>query len=320
MPSSLICMSHSPLMLVKELRPRERDAEKRFYATLRDYKARLKSDPPDVVVLFAPDHFNGFFYDAMPSFCIGTEARTTQDWALPSAALNVDAALSESLIRHLHGKGFDVAISRRMQADHGMSIPLLKLFGSLRRPLVVPVFVNCAADPRPSFQRVRQFGEMVGRYFAQQERKVLFIGSGGLSHDPPTPRPGAPKELLQRLIDRHTPDAAEYRRREARVIDNARQLAAGTGPLLAPDRSWDKAFIDRLIDGRLRVCDRYTDAAVDRDAGFGGHEARVWVAAFAAMQATQTFQATLDFYRVIPEWITGMAAAHACLPPRGPAP
>lgn len=320
MPSSLICMSHSPLMLVKELRPRERDAEKRFYATLRDYKARLKSDPPDVVVLFAPDHFNGFFYDAMPSFCIGTEARTTQDWALPSAALNVDAALSESLIRHLHGKGFDVAISRRMQVDHGMSIPLLKLFGSLRRPLVVPVFVNCAADPRPSFQRVRQFGEMVGRYFAQQERKVLFIGSGGLSHDPPTPRPGAPKELLQRLIDRHTPDAAEYRRREARVIDNARQLAAGTGPLLAPDRSWDKAFIDRLIDGRLRVCDRYTDAAVDRDAGFGGHEARVWVAAFAAMQATQTFQATLDFYRVIPEWITGMAAAHACLPPRGPAP
>ena len=320
MPSSLICMSHSPLMLVKELRPRERDAEKRFYATLRDYKARLKSDPPDVVVLFAPDHFNGFFYDAMPSFCIGTEARTTQDWALPSAALNVDAALSESLIRHLHGKGFDVAISRRMQADHGMSIPLLKLFGSLRRPLVVPVFVNCAADPRPSFQRVRQFGEMVGRYFAQQERKVLFIGSGGLSHDPPTPRPGAPKELLQRLIDRHTPDAAEYRRREARVIDNARQLAAGTGPLLAPDRSWDKAFIDRLIGGRLRACDRYTDAAVDRDAGFGGHEARVWLAAFAAMQATQSFQATLDFYRVIPEWITGMAAAHACLPPRGPAP
>ena len=320
MPSSLICMSHSPLMLVKELRPRERDAEKRFYATLRDYKARLKSDPPDVVVLFAPDHFNGFFYDAMPSFCIGTEARTTQDWALQSAALNVDAALSESLIRHLHGKGFDVAISRRMQADHGMSIPLLKLFGSLRRPLVVPVFVNCAADPRPSFQRVRQFGEMVGRYFAQQERKVLFIGSGGLSHDPPTPRPGAPKELLQRLIDRHTPDAAEYRRREARVIDNARQLAAGTGPLLAPDRSWDKAFIDRLIGGRLRACDRYTDAAVDRDAGFGGHEARVWLSAFAAMQATQTFQATLDFYRVIPEWITGMAAAHACLPPRGPAP
>ena len=316
MSSSLICMSHSPLMLVKELRPRERDAEKRFYDTLRNYKAHLKADPPDVVVLFAPDHFNGFFYDAMPSFCIGTEARTTEDWALPKADLNVDAALSESLVRHLHGRGFDVAISRRMQVDHGMSIPLLKLFGSLRRPLVVPVFVNCAADPRPSFKRVRQFGEAVGKFFRAQDLNVLFIGSGGLSHDPPTPRPGAPKEVMQRLIDRHTPDEAEYRRREARVIENSRQLAAGTGPLLAPDRQWDKTFIDRLVEGELKVCDRYTDAAVDRDAGFGGHEARVWLAAFAAMQATQTFLATLDFYRVVPEWITGMAAAHACLPQR----
>ncbi|MBP6850943.1 MAG: 3-carboxyethylcatechol 2,3-dioxygenase [Rhodoferax sp.] len=316
MSSSMICMSHSPLMLVKELRPRERDAEKRFYDTLRDYKARLAARPMDVVVVFSPDHFNGFFYDAMPSFCIGTEARTTQDWALPGAELKVDAALAESLIRHLHGKNFDVAISRRMQVDHGVSIPLLKLFGSLRRPLVIPVFVNCAADPRPSFKRVRQFGEAVGKFFSQQNRSVLFIGSGGLSHDPPTPRPGAPKEALQRLIDRHTPDEAEYRRRESRVIENALQLAAGTGPLQAPDRQWDKTFIDRLLAGQLRACDRYTDAAVDRDAGFGGHEARVWLAAFAAMHATQAFQATLDFYRVIPEWITGMAAAHACLPAR----
>lgn len=316
MPSRLICMSHSPLMLEKSLRPKERDAEKRFYDTLRDYKARIKMDPPDVVVIFSPDHFNGFFYDMMPPFCIGTEAQSTEDWGLPKASLRVASALAESCIRHLHGRGFDVAISRRMKVDHGISIPLIKLFGGVSRPLVLPIFVNCAADPRPSFKRVRKFGDAVGKYLAGQELKVLFIGSGGLSHDPPTPRPDAPREVLQRLIDRHTPDDDEYRRREGRVMENARQLAAGTGPLMAPDRQWDKNFIDQLIEGDLTACDRYTDAGVDRDAGFGGHEARVWVAAFAAMQASQDAMATLDFYRVIPEWITGMAAAQAGLPTR----
>lgn len=316
MPSRLICMSHSPLMLVKSLRPKERDAEKRFYDTLRDYKARIKTHPPDVVVIFSPDHFNGFFYDMMPSFCIGTEAQSTEDWGLPKTELKVASELAESCIRHLHRRGFDVAISRRMKVDHGMSIPLIKLFGGVGRPMVLPIFVNCAADPRPSFKRVRRFGEAVGKFFADLDLNVLFIGSGGLSHDPPTPRPDAPREVLQRLIDRHTPDHDEYRRREGRVMENALQLAAGTGPLMAPDRQWDKNFIDQLIEGDLKACDRYTDAGVDRDAGFGGHEARVWLAAFAAMQATQDFMATLDFYRVIPEWITGMAAAQAGLPAR----
>lgn len=313
MSTRLICMSHSPLMQVKDLRPRERDAERRFYETLRRYRARLKTTPPEVVVIFAPDHFNGFFFDLMPSFCIGTEAQSTEDWSLPKEELKVDAERAEACVRALHRKGFDVAISRRMKVDHGITIPLLKLFGKVRGPKIVPIFVNCAGDPRPTFRRVRRFGAEVGRFFAMQQTNVLFIGSGGLSHDPPTPRPGAPREVLQRLIDRHTPEEGEYRRRESRVIANARELAAGVGPLLAPDRQWDARFINRMLEGNLEQCDRYTDSAVDREAGFGGHEARVWLAAFAAMRASHPAPATLDFYRVIPEWITGMAVAQANL-------
>jgi 2,3-dihydroxyphenylpropionate 1,2-dioxygenase len=313
MSTRLICMSHSPLMLVKELRPKERDAEKRFYEVLGHYRKKLKARPPDVVVIFSPDHFNGFFFDLMPSFCIGTEAQSTEDWELPKEDLKVDSALAEACTRHLHRRGFDLALSRRMKVDHGMTIPLIKLFGRIRGATVIPIFVNCAGDPRPTFRRVRRFGEEVGRFFATTGLDVLFIGSGGLSHDPPTPRPDAPRELLARLIDRHTPEEAEYRRRESRVIANAHELAAGVGPLLAPDRNWDKTFIDRLLNNRLDRCDHYRDDQVDRDAGFGGHEARVWLAAFAAMRASNAAAASLDFYRVIPEWITGMAVAQANL-------
>jgi 2,3-dihydroxyphenylpropionate 1,2-dioxygenase len=80
---------------------------------------------------------------------------------------------------------------------------------------------------------------------------------------------------------------------------------------MAPDRDWDRVFLERLVARDLAACDRYTAAVIDRKAGFGGHEVRVWVAAFAAMRAARAARPKLDFYRVIPEWITGMAVAHA---------
>ncbi len=307
----MVCMSHSPLMLVPGLRPRDRDAERGFYTALRRRAAELRRWKPELAILFAPDHFNGFFHDLMPSFCIGTEAESTRDWKIAKKKLRVDAVAAERCVDFVRERGIDVAISRRMKADHGFTISMIKLFGGVDGARVLPVFVNCAAHPRPSFKRVRQLGEAVGEFAASLRRRTVVIGSGGLSHDPPTPRLDASRKILARLIDRHTPSSAQYREREARVIANARELAAGFGPLKAPDRDWDRRFLERALSMRLEAFDRYTDTEVDAKAGFGGHEVRVWVAAFAAMRAAGCRRAKVDFYRVIPEWITGMAVAHA---------
>ena len=103
-----------------------------------------------------------------------------------------------------------------MKVDHGTTIPLLKLTGALARYDVLPIFVNCAADPRPSFRRVRAFGEAIGEFLADQDLRVTVIGSGGLSHDPPTPRlEQSPPEVARRLIVRHTPTQDESRRAKA---------------------------------------------------------------------------------------------------------
>lgn len=305
----LVCMSHSPLMLEPGMRPRERDAEQGFYAALAAQAARLRAWRPELAIVIAPDHFNGFFHDLMPSFCIGTEAESTRDWRIPKKKLSIDAELAERAVQFVRDRNLDIAISRRMKADHGFTVALMKLFGGIDRVNVVPVFVNCAAHPRPSFRRVRELGAALGGFAAATRLRTVIIGSGGLSHDPPTPRLNAPRRILDRLTDRHTPTAAEYRKREARVMANARELAAGFGNLLAPDREWDKQFLDRLLALDLKACDRYTDAQIDAKAGFGGHEVRVWVSAFAAMQAARRFKPKLHFYRVIPEWITGMAVA-----------
>ena len=40
---------------------------------------------PELVVIFSPDHYNGFFYKSMPPFCIGTSANGVGDYGLTPA-------------------------------------------------------------------------------------------------------------------------------------------------------------------------------------------------------------------------------------------
>jgi 2,3-dihydroxyphenylpropionate 1,2-dioxygenase len=112
--------------------------------------------------------------------------------------------------------------------------------------------------------------------------------------------------LRQRLVDRHVATHDELKQRETRVIAAANDLVKGQGPCMPPNEAWDRAFLHNLLAGDTTALDAITDAEIDRDAGFGGHEVRTWVAAFAAMRELGRFDAQLDYYRVVPEWITGM--------------
>jgi 2,3-dihydroxyphenylpropionate 1,2-dioxygenase len=67
MSGFLQCLSHTPLIGL--VNPAETVLEE-----IRDYtektRQRIDEFDPEFVVLFAPDHFNGFFHDVMPSFCV----------------------------------------------------------------------------------------------------------------------------------------------------------------------------------------------------------------------------------------------------------
>jgi 2,3-dihydroxyphenylpropionate 1,2-dioxygenase len=306
MTVQLICCSHSPLMTT-DVEESEQDVHAEFFRELDSCAAALRAYNPDLVVVFGPDHFNGFFYELMPSFCIGTAAEGSKDWHLESGPLQVPRALAMACIRHLQSRDFDVAISHQMKVDHGITIPLLKLTGALARYDVLPIFVNCAADPRPSFRRVRAFGEAIGEFLAGQDLRITLVGSGGLSHDPPTPRLDAsPPEVARRLIVRHTPTQEEYDARESRVIKAARDLVVGKGPCLPPSEQWDREFLGSFLRHQLDDFDAMSDAEIDRIAGFGAHEVRTWVAAAAAAHRMGKLRTELRYYHLVPEWITGM--------------
>jgi 2,3-dihydroxyphenylpropionate 1,2-dioxygenase len=281
MPVQLICCSHSPLMTTG-IEETEEGVQGQFFREMDSCAEALHKFNPNLVVVFGPDHFNGFFYELMPAFCIGTAAEATKDWHLEGGPLKVPRELAMNCVRHLQSRDFDVALSHAMKVDHGITIPLHKLTGSLARYDVLPVFINCAADPRPSFRRVRAFGSAIGEFLAGQDMKT------------------------QRLVDRVAPTQADYDARETRVIAVARELVNGTGPCLPPSEQWDRDFLNSFTGARLENFDTMTDAEIDRVAGFGAHEVRTWVAAGAAAQQMGGPRAELRYYHLVPEWITGM--------------
>ncbi len=145
-----ICMSHSPLMDTNRAAP---ETEARFNAAIGKAGTFAAGLEPDLTVVFYPDHINGFFYNLLPAFCVGIEGSSVGDFGTVSGKLDIPEALASECAASLLDAGVDVAISHRLQVDHGAVQPLELL--ALQYPLsrIIPVFINCAAAPRPSFAR-----------------------------------------------------------------------------------------------------------------------------------------------------------------------
>ena len=75
----------------------ENGVHAQFFRELDQCAAALHKFNPDLVVVFGPDHFNGFFYELMPMFCIGTAAQGTKDWHLEAGPLRVPRELALAL-------------------------------------------------------------------------------------------------------------------------------------------------------------------------------------------------------------------------------
>ncbi|CAB3777727.1 2,3-dihydroxyphenylpropionate/2, 3-dihydroxicinnamic acid 1,2-dioxygenase [Paraburkholderia ultramafica] len=309
MPMLLECLSHSPLTGYYDPAPEVVAEVARIHAAAR---ARVAEFDPELVVVFAPDHYNGFFYDVMPPFCIGASASAIGDFKSLAGPLDVPADTALELAKAVLASDVDVAVSYRMQVDHGCAQALELLTGSLDRYPVVPVFINSVAPPMASCRRARLLGDALGRALARMDKRVLVIGSGGISHEPPVPElAGASDEVAERLIAGRNPSAESRAARQARTVAAARAFTAGDSHLHPLNPEWDRAFLKLLEDGELKALDGLTDSAITRAAGKSAHEIRTWVAAFAALNAGGPYRATLDYYRAIPEWIAGFGAMHA---------
>ncbi|MDV7352791.1 3-carboxyethylcatechol 2,3-dioxygenase [Rhodococcus oxybenzonivorans] len=276
----VVCASHSPGM--------ERDVDKVFGTTFRAGLARaaalVQDFDPDYIVLFGGDHRRAFRH-VVPTFAVALSAGIMAEAGHPAAGLNVPKSRARELAEYLLQDGIDVSVCRDIELDHAFAQPLRDLTGGLDKYPVIPVPVNCATAPLPTAARALALGDAVRRYLDEKGDRVLIIGTGGLSHSPPS-------------LEVDTYDISDEER--ARIIAEG---AAAARKKIKPD--WDKVLLDAFD-----VADRPALAALADDAhaqaGAGANEIRTWLAASAAGGGGPL--ETL-VYEPVEEWITGMAVA-----------
>jgi 2,3-dihydroxyphenylpropionate 1,2-dioxygenase len=296
-------LSHTPLLGVN---PVASEVTAEMDGALARLASSVQAWSPDLVVLIAPDHYNGFFNELMPPFCIGTQATSVGDYRMPAGPLRVDEGQALALAGHLMCNDFDVAVSRRMQVDHGFVQPLQLLWGSLGTPPVIPIFLNAVADPGvPSARRCVQLGAAIGQFLDGVAQKVLLIGSGGLSHEPPVPTLDHPDAAVrERITVRQTltPASREARMRGAMAAGHA---LAQQDPSIKPlNPLWDAWWMDHIERSDFAPLAALKDSEITAAAGRSAHESKTWLVARAAASA-EALRLEQRYYRSIPEYIAG---------------
>lgn len=296
-------MSHTPLIGLATI---DHAIEAQLLGAIDTARSQVLRWSPDRIVLIAPDHYNGFFNELMPTFCIGSSATSVGDYLTPTGQLNVDTDAALACAEFLMTAGFDPTVSRRMRVDHGFSQPLQLLWGSFDTPPLLPIFVNAVAPPSiPRVARCIELGEALGRFLDKLEGRTLLLGSGGLSHEPPVPLMEDCDPAVRERITVRTEITDEIRRRKIEgALAAGRALAAGS-PVMKPlNAEWDMRWMDAIERADLSYFAKLTEDAITREAGRSGHESKTWLIGRAALPADVSGCA-FRHYQAIDELIAG---------------
>ena len=161
----------------------------------------------------------------------------------------------------------------------------------------------------------------MGRYAAQLDKRVLFLASGGMSHNPrryyPQLGDGTPEVTAWQLTGGDDPaslspeqwiDLLEVMHHEgAGMIVRGERTAAD----MKLNREADEKFLDVLCRNQLEEFDAWDPHELVAEAGIGSMELHTWIAAAAAHQAAGGSAPIVDFYTVAPELGIAAGIVHA---------
>jgi hypothetical protein len=157
-------------------------------ALMKQVREQVEKAEPDLIIEVDSDHFVNFFYNNLPSFCIGMaeEAQGPQeDWCpMPRYTVRGHVPFAKALFQYgVHNK-FDLAAAHELRLDHSLTVPLHFLNPEMRLP-VVPIYTNGFASPLPLATRCVALGRTVRRFIDAWEGKerIALIASGCFAMD-----------------------------------------------------------------------------------------------------------------------------------------
>ena len=257
----VIAAAHSPALG----RIAGHDVHPPVVAAMAQARQLVSAFDPEVVVFFGADHRRAF-RAVIPAFAVAVSATSRGDRGAPEGSYDVPATLARELIEGVLQQGVDVALAHRPALDHAFGLTAVDLFGAIDAVATIPVFVNAASPPLPTWPRAAALGRAVGSVLAERTERILFVGSGGLAHD---------------LPGFYAVDDGLERTEEELLEHNARLNAELRRPGFTVGSQWDA----ELLAGLSGTADEWLNI-IGRDvgerAGNGANEALTWVAAWAA--------------------------------------
>lgn len=188
---SVIALAHAPGATgwLDKAPQNEQDELLSGYARMGE---ALQEAKPDVIVGIANDHLLNFPPDSIPDWCVGTAARWKgpaewfRDWVnIPPYEVAGNARFAQHIVRESGKRGFDLAVSDKLEFDDNWSVPLKFLTPKYDVPLV-PIHMNCVVHPMPGPERCHAFGMALAESVRAwpEKARVAIMATGGLSHDP----------------------------------------------------------------------------------------------------------------------------------------
>jgi 2,3-dihydroxyphenylpropionate 1,2-dioxygenase len=319
-----ICLSHAPLIDWPTKNTEALAAKVKLDLALQALRDWLAAFDVQRIVIFAPDHITGLHMDCMPPFCVIGETTSINDFGGLPGKIRSSKDTAFALVDAVANEGVDLACTPVGRVDHGVTQPFKFLFGSLPSVEVVPILLNCHQLPIVHAGRAAQLGKAVGRYFKKQYqhdgKRTLYIGSGGLSHDPQFPQFDDANPVARYMVQ-HGKHANPLLNKiflsvvKHKTIQFGRKFRTGIAGHTPLNPEWDKALLQQFVSGDLTPLHHWTHESIAPLGATGGQEIRTWLAALSAQAAcsstSRPYQAQIDFYEAVPEWGIGCGVLRA---------
>lgn len=174
---------------------RQQGDKSRITVLFDKVKRELEAAKPDLILMFTSDHFVGFFYDNMPTFCIGTFEKgfgpQEISRSMPVYHIKGDAPFASALLEYGISEGFDLSSAAELKVDHSVMVPLHFLTPEMNVP-VVPILIKGHVPPLPRGSRCHALGKMVRRFIDQWpgKERIAVIASASFSLEVGGPKMG----------------------------------------------------------------------------------------------------------------------------------
>ena len=164
---------------------------------VRQIREKLDEVKPDTVIVVGDDQNENLRPDGgMPPFTLFIGEEADASWSLKyldqsqqdnRPTYKVDHELGMSIIDQLMDAGFDPVYAKSTRYEAGLGHAFARVLKHLTPEAnysVLPIMVNTYYPPAPSARRCVQFGQALAKSIAgfAGDRKVVIVGSGGLSH------------------------------------------------------------------------------------------------------------------------------------------